>query len=110
VGSPAVADTSPHHVQGEALLLARFGEMTARLIRCSAEQELFREVPGAARDMFEADTAWLALVEGDEVVLRTQSGLRRSDMAQRWRMKIGEGVAGRVAQDGEPVGGHQGHR
>jgi len=82
-------------------LVARVCEMACRLVRCSSEEEFLRELPGAARDLFEADCVWVALIEGEEVVLRTHAGLRRSDMAQRWRMRLGDGIAGAVAFDGQ---------
>lgn len=87
----------------DAALVTRLCEMICRLVGCESEEEFLRELPGAARDLFEADMAWVALIEGDEVVLRSQSGVRRSDMAQRWRLNYGEGIAGRVALDGQPA-------
>lgn len=86
----------------DATHVMRVCEMMCRLVRCSSEQEFLRELPGAARDLLDADTAWVALIAGQEIVLKTQSGLRRSDIAQRWRMKLGEGITGAVADDGKP--------
>jgi signal transduction histidine kinase len=66
--------------------------------------ELFRHVVDGAADSLGADEASLMLVEGDD--LRVASSTRTpAGEAETWqqRSRLGEGVAGWVAQTGSPV-------
>ena len=66
--------------------------------------ELFRHVVDGAADSLSADEASLMLVEGEE--LRVASSTRTpAGEAEAWhqRSRLGEGVAGWVAQTGSPV-------
>ena len=66
--------------------------------------ELFRHVVEGAADSLSADEASLMLVEGDD--LRVASSTRTpAGEAEAWqqRSRLGEGVAGWVAQSGTPV-------
>src|SRR5262245_39005875 len=67
-------------------------------------EELFRNVVDGAADSLGADEASLMLVEGED--LRVASSTRtRAGEAEAWqqRSRLGEGVAGWVAQTGSPV-------
>lgn len=85
--------------------ILRVQELTLNLLsnKVTAD-ELFRHVVDGAADSLGADEASLMLVEGDE--LRVASSTRTpAGEAEAWqqRSRLGEGVAGWVAQTGSPV-------
>jgi signal transduction histidine kinase len=85
--------------------ILRVQELTLNLLSNKVTpDELFRHVVDGAADSLSADEASLMLVEGDE--LRVASSTRtRAGEAEAWqqRSRLGEGVAGWVAQTGSPV-------
>jgi signal transduction histidine kinase len=79
-------------------------ELTLSLLSSKVTpDELFRHVVDGAADSLNADEASLMLVEGEE--LRVASSTRTpAGEAEAWqRSRLGEGVAGWVAQTGSPV-------
>ncbi len=64
--------------------------------------ELFRHVVDGAADSLSADEASLMLVEGDELRVASSTRAREAEAWQQ-RSRLGEGVAGWVAQTGSPV-------
>jgi signal transduction histidine kinase len=85
--------------------ILRVQELTLSLLtnKVTAD-ELFRHVVDGAADSLSADEASLMLVEGDD--LRVASSTRTpAGEAETWqqRSRLGEGVAGWVAQTGSPV-------
>jgi signal transduction histidine kinase len=101
--------------RGEAADPAKTGERWDEILRVQelrlsllsskvTPDELFRHVVDGAADSLSADEASLMLVEADE--LRVASSTRtRAGEAATWqqRSRLGEGVAGWVAQTGSPV-------
>jgi signal transduction histidine kinase len=85
--------------------ILRVQELTLSLLSSKVTpDELFRHVVDGAADSLNADEASLMLVEGDE--LRVASSTRTpAGEAEAWqqRSRLGEGVAGWVAQTGSPV-------
>ena len=85
--------------------ILRVQELTLNLLSNKVTpDELFRHVVDGAVDSLSADEASLMLVEGDE--LRVASSTRTpAGEAEAWhqRSRLGEGVAGWVAQTGSPV-------
>ena len=85
--------------------ILRVQELTLNLLSNKVTpDELFRHVVDGAADSLGADEASLMLVEGDE--LRVASSTRTpAGEAEAWqqRSRLGEGVAGWVAQTGSPV-------
>ena len=85
--------------------ILRVQELTLSLLSNKVTpDELFRHVVDGAADSLSADEASLMLVEGDE--LRVASSTRTpAGEAATWqqRSRLGEGVAGWVAQTGSPV-------
>ena len=85
--------------------ILRVQELTLSLLSSKVTpDELFRHVVDGAADSLSADEASLMLVEADE--LRVASSTRtRAGEAATWqqRSRLGEGVAGWVAQTGSPV-------
>jgi signal transduction histidine kinase len=85
--------------------ILRVQELTLSLLSSKVTpDELFRHVVDGAADSLNADEASLMLVEGEE--LRVASSTRTpAGEAETWqqRTRLGEGVAGWVAQTGSPV-------
>jgi signal transduction histidine kinase len=85
--------------------ILRVQELTLSLLSNKVTpDELFRHVVDGAADSLSADEASLMLVEGDD--LRVASSTRTpAGEAETWqqRSRLGEGVAGWVAQTGSPV-------
>ncbi len=85
--------------------IVRVQELTLSLLSNKVTpDELFRHVVDGAADSLGADEASLMLVEGDE--LRVASSTRTpAGEPETWqqRSRLGEGVAGWVAQTGSPV-------
>lgn len=84
--------------------ILRVQAVTASLLaKKITPRELFRHIVDGAGDCLNADEASLMLLEGDE--LRVVSGRLGSDHAtiRLSVIKIGEGVAGWVAREGQPV-------
>jgi len=85
--------------------ILRVQELTLSLLSNKVTpDELFRHVVDGAADSLRADEASLMLVEGDD--LRVASSTRTpAGEAETWqqRSRLGEGVAGWVAQTGSPV-------
>ena len=85
--------------------ILRVQELTLNLLSNKVTpDELFRHVVDGAADSLGADEASLMLVEGEE--LRVASSTRTpAGEAETWqqRSRLGEGVAGWVAQTGTPV-------
>jgi signal transduction histidine kinase len=85
--------------------ILRVQELTLNLLSNKVTpDELFRHVVDGAADSLGADEASLMLVEGDD--LRVASSTRTpAGEAETWqqRSRLGEGVAGWVAQTGTPV-------
>jgi signal transduction histidine kinase len=101
--APAAGDSSKTGERWDEIL--RVQELTLSLLSSKVTpDELFRHVVDGAADSLSADEASLMLVEADE--LRVASSTRtRAGEAEAWqqRSRLGEGVAGWVAQTGSPV-------
>jgi GAF domain-containing protein len=102
-GPPATARARQGGERWDEIL--RVQEVTLSLLSSKVTpDELFRHVVDGAADSLSADEASLMLVEGDE--LRVASSTRTpAGEAEAWqqRARLGEGVAGWVAQSGTPV-------
>lgn len=48
------------------------------------------------------DVSWVGTVDHGYLVMGASQGLRSSEMAVVWRLKLGHGIGGRVAVDGRP--------
>jgi signal transduction histidine kinase len=85
--------------------ILRVQELTLNLLSSKATpDELFRHVVDGAADSLSADEASLMLVEGDELRVASSTRTPASETEGRQqRARLGEGVAGWVAQSGSPV-------
>ena len=64
---------------------------------------LFSDLLERIRDSFEADTATLLLLSDDRSDLVVRASLGTGDAGIEVRVPVGQGIAGRVAQTGEPI-------
>ncbi|WP_436702096.1 helix-turn-helix domain-containing protein [Nocardioides sp. BYT-33-1] len=52
--------------------------------------------------VLDCPVSWAGLVEGDYLVMGAHHGVASTEMAAAWRLKIGEGIGGRVALERRP--------
>ncbi|HUT73487.1 MAG TPA: ATP-binding protein [Armatimonadota bacterium] len=92
------------HLDERARLLGRWGEMSHALITNSNQDELLELVVHTAIEFIDGDTASLMLLDEGKGELRIAAacGLPQEIIAST-RIPVGEGVAGFVAQEGEPL-------
>jgi signal transduction histidine kinase len=85
--------------------ILRVQELTLSLLSNKVTpDELFRHVVDGAADSLSADEASLMLVEGDELRVASSTRIPAGEAATwQQRSRLGEGVAGWVAQSGSPV-------
>jgi signal transduction histidine kinase len=93
-----------HNLQDKARLLHRWGEMSHALITSSNLDELLDLVVHTAIEFIDGDTASLMLVDdaGRELRIAAACGLS-PEVVRSTRIAIGDGIAGFVAERGEPV-------
>jgi signal transduction histidine kinase len=93
-----------HNLQEHARLLGRWGEMSHALITSSNQDELLNLVVHTAVEFIDGDTASLMLLEDNRRELRIVAarGLPE-DVVRDTRVPVGEGVAGFVALEGQPL-------
>jgi sugar diacid utilization regulator/putative methionine-R-sulfoxide reductase with GAF domain len=53
-------------------------------------------------DSLACPVSWAGLVEGDYLVMGAHHGVESTEMAAAWRLKVGEGIGGRVALERRP--------
>lgn len=53
-------------------------------------------------DVFGCDVSWAGLIEDGYLVMSAHHGLVSSEMASAWRLKVGEGIGGRVVAERRP--------
>ncbi|MFT4287982.1 helix-turn-helix domain-containing protein [Nocardioides sp.] len=53
-------------------------------------------------DVLGSDVSWTGLVDDGYLVMGAHRGLISTEMASAWRLKLGEGIGGRVAAEGRP--------
>lgn len=51
---------------------------------------------------FGCAVSWAGLIEGDYLVMGAHCGVLSTEMASAWRLKVGEGIGGRVASERKP--------
>jgi signal transduction histidine kinase len=92
------------HLDETARLLGRWGEMSHAHITSSNQDELLQLVVQTAIEFIDGDTASLMLVDEGRRELRIAAayGLP-AEVMRNTRIPIGEGVAGLVAREGEPL-------
>ena len=84
--------------------IMRVQAVTASLLtKKVTPRELFRHIVDGAADCLSADEASLMLVEGEELRVVSARKAQEHVTVRIGRTKIGEGVAGWVAREGEPL-------
>ncbi len=65
--------------------------------------EVLQHFVDGARQLLNAPASWFATIDGDNMRMAAQSGLRSPEMPARWPLEAGQGVAGAVAASGRPA-------
>ena len=71
--------------------------------RTDDASEVLQHVVDGARQLLNAPASWLAIVDGDDMRIAADSGLRSPEMPLQWSLKVGQGVGGTVAATGQPA-------
>lgn len=95
---PRAVDT--HHTEDR---LRRFEAIADTGLAHLREEDVLKELLGRVRDVLEADTATVLLLDntGQQLVAAASSGLEE-EVRQGVRVRVGEGFAGRVATELKP--------
>ncbi|HJW84718.1 MAG TPA: GAF domain-containing protein [Anaerolineae bacterium] len=85
--------------------MAALNEVAATVSQSLDLQQTLRTALDKALDVVGVDAGAISLVDemAGELVIRVHRGWRQSDLAQRTRVKLGEGLSGRAAVSGEVV-------
>lgn len=95
------ADLEAVHQQSNRDLSVLYA--VARALNSSADvQTMLDQLVAMLGELLDGDVVVIGLIEGHELVNSASSGLRTLE-AKQGRLKLGEGLAGRVAQSGQPL-------
>lgn len=81
-------------------------ELTLRLRGIAAacsEQAIAAAAVQTARWALDTDVSWCGLIDRDSLVMIAHQGMRNPDIAELWRLPLGQGIGGRVATEGRPI-------
>jgi sugar diacid utilization regulator/putative methionine-R-sulfoxide reductase with GAF domain len=83
--------------------LRGFADACHRLQQADDEQDVFQRTADLVRQVLATDVGWCARRVDGQLVIVAHSGLRDPEMARRWRLPVGQGIGGRVAERGETL-------
>ncbi|TWF75750.1 sugar diacid utilization regulator [Pseudonocardia hierapolitana] len=55
------------------------------------------------REALPADVSWCGITSGDYLTMAAHSGMRTAEMPALWRLRVGQGIGGRVAKEGRTI-------
>lgn len=74
-----------------------------RLLTASTVSAATQAAVDAAREALSTDVSWSGVVSGDFLTMAACSGLRTAEMPAHWRLKVGQGIGGRVAKEARTI-------
>jgi sugar diacid utilization regulator/putative methionine-R-sulfoxide reductase with GAF domain len=83
--------------------LRGFADACHWLQQADDDREVFQRASDLVRQVLGSDVGWCARRVGEELRIVAHSGLRDPEMARKWRLPVGEGIGGRVAERGETI-------
>jgi len=92
----------PSHCTGEGLDVAFLNETAAQLSAATPVHEVLDQVVKFVTTVVQCDSCMVYVLEGEELVLRASKN-PHSEVVDRLKMKVGQGITGWVAQHLEPV-------
>jgi sugar diacid utilization regulator/putative methionine-R-sulfoxide reductase with GAF domain len=55
------------------------------------------------RESLDVAVSWSGIVSGDALTMAAHSGLRTAEMTALWKLKLGQGIGGKVAKEGRTI-------
>src|SRR5216684_7231263 len=92
----------PGHCTGEGLDVAFLNETAAQLSAATPVHEVLDQVVKFVTTVVQCDSCMVYVLEGEELVLRASKN-PHSEVVDRLKMKVGQGITGWVAEHREPV-------
>ena len=74
-----------------------------RLLTATSVSSATQAAVDTTRECLDTDLSWCGTISGDNLTMAAHCGLRTTEMMAIWRLKVGQGVGGRVARDGRPL-------
>jgi sugar diacid utilization regulator len=74
-----------------------------RLLSARSISGVTQAAVDGVRELVSADVSWCGLVRGEYLAMAAYSGLRTTEMPALWRLRVGQGVGGRVAAEGRTL-------
>lgn len=69
------------------------------LLAANDATQAMQVVVNHVRVRLHCDVAWAGLVDGDRLVMGAHSGVRSTEMASAWQLRVGAGIGGRVVSE-----------
>jgi sugar diacid utilization regulator/putative methionine-R-sulfoxide reductase with GAF domain len=87
-----------------ALRQSSLGEdFLRRLLAAGTVGSATQAAVDAVREALALEVSWSGIVSGEYLTMAGYSGLRTAEMTALWRLKVGQGVGGRVAKEGRTI-------
>lgn len=83
--------------------LTQFSSAYRQLVAATTPSALAQAAVEAARWAVGVDISWCGFVNGDVLGMGAYSGFRNPEMAEIWKLGVGEGIGGRVAAEGRTI-------
>lgn len=96
---PSTAD--PRSAQHDESVVVR--NFLRELLTASTVGAATQAAVDAAREVLSTDVSWSGVLSGDFLTMAAHSGLHTVEMAAHWRLKVGQGLGGRVAAEGRTL-------
>jgi GAF domain-containing protein len=74
-------------------------DLLRRLLVADSLTDAAQAAVDAVRRCFDIDISWCGIVSGDYLTMAAHSGIRTAQMMALWRLRVGQGVGGRVVTE-----------
>ncbi len=74
-------------------------QLLHRLLSARTVTAVVQAAVDTMREAVASDVSWCGLLHGDALTMAAYSGLRTAEMPALWRLKIGQGIGGRVVAE-----------
>ncbi len=84
-------------------MAAVLNKLLRRLLTAGTASAVTQAAVETVREALDVDLSWCGLVNGGYLHMGAYSGVRTTEMMSIWRLAIGSGIGGRVAQQGRTL-------
>jgi sugar diacid utilization regulator/GAF domain-containing protein len=74
-------------------------DLLRRLLTADGLTDAAQAAVDTVRRCFDVDISWCGIVSGDYLTMAAHSGIRTAQMMALWRLRVGQGVGGRVVTE-----------